>query len=56
MGYSPWGRKDSDITEATKYTRPKRHSCCSLEEHVFHLKNMLNVRPLGMAIQKQESG
>ena len=35
---------------------PRRHSCCSLEEPVFHFKNMLNVCPLGMAIQKQESG
>ena len=21
MGYSPWGRKESDMTEATQYTR-----------------------------------
>ena len=55
MGYSPWGQKELDITEATKYTHPKGHSCCSLEENMFHLKNVLNVSLLGRAIQKQEN-
>ena len=53
--WAPWGQKESDITEVTKYTHPKGHSCCSLEENMFHLKNVLNVSPLGKAIQKQES-
>ena len=56
VGYSPWGRKESKVTEGTKYTRPKRQACCALEEHMFHFKNMLNVSPLGTAIQNQESG
>ena len=57
VGYSPWGRKESDMTEQLHFTFSKNHCCCSVAKSCLTLMTPWTVAcqaSLTMEFSRQE--
>ena len=50
VGYSPWGRKESDMTEQLHFTFSKNHCCCSVAKSRPTLCDPVNFSTSGFPV------